>query len=102
MGPLKRPSWLQRTKGQLANGPRVHSWRGAAAKTLVIVASCASTPLRLLGRSTLLARLRAGPGSAVFLAVGGAAESLYTKASIEGLLTSVSAVLQLRLLLLLL
>jgi 2-acylglycerol O-acyltransferase 2 len=30
-------------------------------------------------RSTLLARLRAGPGSAVFLAVGGAAESLYTK-----------------------
>ena len=30
-------------------------------------------------RPTLLARLAQGPGSAVFLAVGGAAESLLTK-----------------------
>ena len=30
-------------------------------------------------KSTLLARLRQGPGSAVFLAVGGAAESMLTK-----------------------
>lgn len=32
-------------------------------------------------RPTLLARLRQGPGSAVFLAVGGAAESLLTRVS---------------------
>ena len=33
-------------------------------------------------RSTLLARLAAGPGSAVFLAVGGAAESLLTQVGV--------------------
>lgn len=31
-----------------------------------------------VSRSTLLARLRRGPGASVFLAVGGAAESLLT------------------------